>query len=609
MHDQLCRWKLDRDVVSVSKMRRNPALEWTEAQRDTTRNYIKSLARLRNAQLPIARLPHELLSTIFELADYDELRYYDRHRGETFSRVSYAWRVVALSTSRLWRVIQLQQSSMARKHLSRCSGGTIEVHSSGNGSMEHILKSKEILVPHIHQLKSLSACYPVHAMQSFLDIVDGEGLPVLTDFELRVFGPPTVGDRLRLFEKTFKRGSFPILSRLALYSVHVDASSGIFENLVELKLYYQWVNKEPSPEDTTIQELLDMLEGCQTLRRLDLAYCGPRFPQGTLIYPDPLRIVSLPALQALFITDEALVISQILAHISLPQSASIDLAYNMCSDYLEDLLPSMFPRDRSQFSRFTDVKKVSYHVTEGLEIEFKAEPTNFCFNLRAWALEEEVDVDEINDENYRFVFPFLTTHLMGEIVRIDLVEEIDIALFSSVSGLEWDSMLLQLPSLRSIKYCQTNGVDAETFTPCPSLIKGFEDGSIPCPRLESLELTSFSFTDTLSMYISRSRGLNAETYENNPDVELGLQLVECLRYRASRGYRLKILKLIDTYDLKGQTVERMRVYVDELEWKPGAPLHGSRSSYKAETPEIPSTLEQMRMYRSYKKRDTDDDEE
>jgi len=143
----------------------------------------------------------------------------------------------------------------------------------------------------------------------------------------------------------------------------------------------------------------------------------------------------------------------------------------MCSDYLEDLLPSMFPRDRSQFSRFTDVKKVSYHVTEGLEIEFKAEPTNFCFN--------------------RFVFPFLTTHLMGEIVRIDLVEEIDIALFSSVSGLEWDSMLLQLPSLRSIKYCQTNGVDAETFTPCPSLIKGFEDGSIPCPRLESLELTSF----------------------------------------------------------------------------------------------------------------------
>lgn len=136
-----------------------------------------------------------------------------------------------------------------------------------------------------------------------------------------------------------------MLRSVTLLGIHIALNSGIFVGLVKLTLHYQWPdNVLPSP-DPKIQELVEMLEGCQTFQILSLKYCGPRLPDDANAYPNPTRIVALPCLVQFTIEDQPLGIAQVLAHISIPPPPSIALsiAYNnQDGQLLENLIPAMF---------------------------------------------------------------------------------------------------------------------------------------------------------------------------------------------------------------------------------------------------------------------------
>lgn len=123
-----------------------------------------SLTRFRNASQPISRLPPELLSEIFTLADSEYGLSYRNYQGFRLSHVCSAWRSVALCTWRLWRSVDLHNLPMSRVLLDRCSGGLIHV-SICEGISDYdthpmSLLYKEMLDPYMQQLQVLTIGQP-----------------------------------------------------------------------------------------------------------------------------------------------------------------------------------------------------------------------------------------------------------------------------------------------------------------------------------------------------------------------------------------------------------------------------------------------------------------
>lgn len=433
-----------------------------------------------------------------------------------------------------------------------------------------------MLKPHMDRLKNFSATHEAPKLSFFLQIFEGGVFPMLTNLDLGVNS--SEGNRMHMLEWHAVRSSFPALRCLYLCAVHISIKTGPFVNLAKLKLHNQWLGDEPSTKDATIEELMDMLEGCQALRVLELKYSGPRLPTAARHYPNPSRTVRLPVLEALALEDEVLVIAQILAHISFPKSTPVAVEYlNDKSQHLADIFPAIIPRDRSHFPHFANVKKLIYTVNHEFYLKIKVEPSNLAFDLNMWALDvdQQAVADAVNEVNRSFVYPFLTENLMHE-MSSNTIEEIEIGLcYTPGIPVEyWNQLLSQLPSLRSIKYFALAGnpshatsLSTEIIALCSSLMKRSADGRTYCAKLERLELHSFTFEYVVPIRcLSQKRILKMEIRGEMAVYDLGNWLIALLRDRKLQDRGIKRLSLVNAQRLKGTAVDKMKVYVDELEW-------------------------------------------
>lgn len=282
----------------------------------------------------------------------------------------------------------------------------------------------------------------------------------------------------------------------------------------------------------------------------------------------------LPALRELRLEDEALEMAQITAHLCIPQSISVSICYYSTGRYyLKDLLPVILPVDRSHCSYFADVRKIAYHVDRSLTIDFKFKPTNSKFDLSMETSEQDlegqpVDARAFNAENREFGCSFLTIKLLPEIPSLNAIEEIQIVLEdgSAMQTSHWNTMFKFLPSLHDLSYqYSTKDRPLEGFKLLESLVQELVDGSCVCPNLESLQLQDFVF-ETDSMVGLTPDEQESISKDGVTTVDLGLRVVDCLRHRESKGHRLQPLTLMYTPKLKEETVELMRVHVDELRW-------------------------------------------
>lgn len=194
------------------------------------------------------------------------------------SHVCHAFRAVALSTSRLWRIIKLHEKGMARMMLGRCNGGSIEVRSvkwSLNSPKPITPRDwEQFLLPKAQQLEKFTAEHHPTTLHELLLELDGFVFPILTDLALRLpVQLPFI--RRQYFQFDADDESFPMLRRLTLRAVHIPLDSGVYTNLIELKLYHQWLDDEPCEDDPVLDELMDALEACPMLQILHLEYPGP----------------------------------------------------------------------------------------------------------------------------------------------------------------------------------------------------------------------------------------------------------------------------------------------------------------------------------------------
>ncbi|KDQ06191.1 hypothetical protein BOTBODRAFT_71082 [Botryobasidium botryosum FD-172 SS1] len=178
-----------------------------------------------NPRAPIYRLNHDILSLIFEFAR-DEHPVPKLHFIFCVLQVSRLWRRVALDTPRLWsRIIDVLHPRLIRTHIAYSKCAPLDI-SFKEGRRQQVQSSISLLMPHVSRWQrfsltgwaddlSLTAPAP-HLEELYLDSMRDDK-----------FGFPS--------HDVFS-GSTPRLRSLVLRRFLIPLTSGIYVNLVSLRL-------------------------------------------------------------------------------------------------------------------------------------------------------------------------------------------------------------------------------------------------------------------------------------------------------------------------------------------------------------------------------------
>lgn len=470
-------------------------------------------------------------------------------------------------------MISLDHMWHARLYLDRCVSGPICVSMAkerqSRSRMTNLMDSElaeratvwgRLLRPYTDRMENLNISHSSSAFLAFSPKMQDSRFSMLTDLSLEC-NDRNISDATRMVEwKGASHDKFPRLSCIDLYSVYILWTSGVYKNLVELGLHSQWVDEEPSPEDPPIEDFITILAECPELRLLSLEYCGIRLPIDAMEYPEPKRVIDLRRLETLCIIDKALTIAYILASITFPRTVFADLAYyNFDCSEISEVIPALFPRNRTLFTILNDVRKAKFNIGSSNSLHTHIGEKTFSFTLAMWEQGEEME--DVLDHAFGFISPILL-----EFDPLIAVEDIEIGVSDPeyrVYSRDWDGILALVPSLRTLTFTHarskmpdiTNSQRADGLELCDRLaVEGELGAGLPCRGLEVLELRNIDFE---------------QTRETDGEV----RLLNCLRVRQSRGcVRLKLLKLTRVRKLKEEAVELMKEYVDQLEWAQGTIL-------------------------------------
>ncbi|KAK0469298.1 uncharacterized protein EV420DRAFT_1258008 [Desarmillaria tabescens] len=299
-----------------------------------------------SSNLPIDKLPNELLAKIFYLAAM-ETRHDSIPAPFIISQTCQRWRTVALSTSDLWKFISFNfplssiQYLRANSMLSRSPTFPLDLlmdfrdpswdweeepHGFTSNGMRSVIR---LLEPHINRLQDvdilLDTWAPMHTFLLETQKLDVASLPALKRLSLsrcnayfalkgQIFQPQHLRDPLPLF------GGIPLpgLNHLSLVGVHVDwsAAASSLSNLTSLELKYHAPDVLP-----TWKEFADLIAGSPDLRHLSVIGSCPggaagstlisalmlsHFTLGFVDVDDAVQFVSsmhFPALESLSLED------------------------------------------------------------------------------------------------------------------------------------------------------------------------------------------------------------------------------------------------------------------------------------------------------------------
>ncbi|KAI0776629.1 hypothetical protein BD413DRAFT_225465 [Trametes elegans] len=310
---------------------------------------------------PIARLPMELLSTIFTLLatsdDKPHPKYPDGAVPSTawivVMRVCKYWRGVALNTVGLWQRITVG-GCVEWLGLALARSMNVPVDVSLLRADKTLYKAVSLLTEVAPRLRLLHVYEATaNSLPVLHDTLFAHGrLPLLQELVVDC-EEGRVHDNANMFGEFGDERQLPSLRVLGCMSVWVPWESPVFRNLRVLKMSHTFP-QEPTP----LANFVAMLQGCHSLEELHLHHVPSiLFPQEVdeenARVVQPSCIASLPRLRVFTLWHNQTWYDvfpskpfQLLEHLRLPETASVIITLEACvADYTPFSYLDAIPRD------------------------------------------------------------------------------------------------------------------------------------------------------------------------------------------------------------------------------------------------------------------------
>ncbi|KAI0728820.1 hypothetical protein C8Q72DRAFT_351240 [Fomitopsis betulina] len=307
-------------VPSIALAKPQPEANQFRHLQVAAQHLVDSSPRCQNARSSLFKIPNEVLIDIIGLCSRE---HFSRWMVKTTTRVCWRWRSVLIGAPLLWRTIDLVGcEDFLRLCLARSVGVGIRLVLTDSGVHHNVTKDIliSLLTPHFPRVTKvhLSACGPQELLPLEFLVTGISDLPNLVSFDLSL----VVDDILEGHPPVFKDTSPPFetkLQHLSLSFVLVIWPTTTLSQLTSLELFYVPFHGLK----TSLDAFLDMLsEASNSLKTF--TYIG----DGGVLAPQRRTselVIALPNMQCFHISAPAVDVALVLAHISLPHTARLEL--------------------------------------------------------------------------------------------------------------------------------------------------------------------------------------------------------------------------------------------------------------------------------------------
>jgi hypothetical protein len=481
--------------------------------------HLRKLLRVRNQlRSPLLQLPTETIVRIlsFIMAGLDS--YF--HADVWWSIYGTCHRIhgIMCSATELWWKVHCARARAAHFILTRSRGNPRVIVSDLRSVCDGRIVAAEKILSHWrdkrgfkgHRLHTLEYFGPPSSFDHFSWILE-RPLPRVRDMKIHVTDSTSEEEIPLPHPFTLELPVDIPLQLLDLRNVVLSWSSqlNLFNGLRELHLNFR--DCDPAviiPED----QLFGILSASQKLECLSLVRVGHEVPVRNGEPLSPKRILQFPNLTSLTLDNDPMVIKYTLAYMDLPAITSLAIRSFISWDVVQTFKNRLFPDDR-------------------LLTRLSPNPPTFAVRTAMEDSDTSIEAD-IGGIKLRFDFPLGQGERGRSVVMScipPLVPRSVTALeleYTQLTEREWREFFTSHPEVRSIE-CTEFFPLALSKSLWDALSPAGEDNGVPCPRLESVLITSFT-KDMVVVFTPLS---------------------DCLRKRQTAGFKLRRLRMVDYHQL------------------------------------------------------------
>ncbi|VDB87176.1 unnamed protein product [Peniophora sp. CBMAI 1063] len=368
------------------------------------------LNRERNARMPIAVLPDEILHTIFTyfppilpLPEGYERNSFSVTRPPTWFAITHTchrWRTISCSSPLLWSNVTFGNFWFGWMFLQRSYPAPVDIalrprdlngHKwNAQAALNQFTRARSLKI--VDSLSSFTGAEKIITSMFSCEAPLLENLHVQTKQYTWARGEREP-DYLDLRTTAFFRGKHPALSSLTLKHVHVDWNT----TLLSSRLTYLSIQDVAPDQRPSMNVLLGILAGLPELRQLDLIRCLPAISEATApTVPSESRLKLQYLWRLRLHSNSPIELDHLTAHILIPLSAQYLIS---CEDIPLDVLP-LQPDVVQNLSRCIlhhvvrdgdndrDLDAFHYMRLAGPEHTSRMQRSSFCWSPRSDAIWE-----------------------------------------------------------------------------------------------------------------------------------------------------------------------------------------------------------------------------
>lgn len=339
---------------------------------------LRALTLSNTSIAPITRLPHEILTYIFEID------LYSMDRPKLLSRVTRHWRDIAISSPRLWALITIEARLPAETlalYLKRSAAAPLDLTIDGRTPPD--ATALLLVIPHVSRWRSLRTKYLGGVyLWKLMALLRPLSAPILR--ELDISYPDNLHIKQDLYSPVFEGGT-PSLELLRLQGVSpllLPASLPAAKRLNLVKI--------PESHYMNIKCLSTVLHSLSSLTHLVI--------HGNLVSPyrlevlpsSPIELPSLCSLQMRGNNEDNKDISTLLSNILAPQLKTVSSFYFQESDF--ETLTELNPQNPPCFASVRSLSLIegcfSQESITFLSHIFPTVTNLHCISLRCWGAQE-----------------------------------------------------------------------------------------------------------------------------------------------------------------------------------------------------------------------------